>query len=191
MEQTKENRKVKYTRKVLHECLLALLKTKPIDKITVTEICKMADINRGTFYIHYHDPFDLLSEIENDVYADILARIKRPTEIPAGAMNDYMCKMLEAISVHKDLFSVLFGEFGDEKFLKKCITIEREATIDDWHRSAPHISKVNLEYIYDGIAIGNLGVIELWIKNDFTNSPEELAAIMSKLNSYGLGEFFN
>ena len=49
----KENRKIKYTKKVLSESLIELLKTKHISEITITELCENADINRTTFYRHY------------------------------------------------------------------------------------------------------------------------------------------
>ena len=49
--------RVRYTRKVLKESLLSLLKEKPINKITVKEVCELAELNRATFYSHYSDCF--------------------------------------------------------------------------------------------------------------------------------------
>ena len=42
---------------------MGLLLIKPYSKITVTELCRLADINRGTFYIHYFDVDDVLDDI--------------------------------------------------------------------------------------------------------------------------------
>ncbi len=42
---------------------MELLNTKPFSKISVTEICRLADINRGTFYIHYYDVDDVLDDV--------------------------------------------------------------------------------------------------------------------------------
>ena len=47
------DRRTRYTRQAIKEILLEELKTKPYSKITVTEICKKAEMNRGTFYLHY------------------------------------------------------------------------------------------------------------------------------------------
>ena len=44
------NRRTLYTKKVIKESLIELLKTREIHQVTVTDICKKADINRGTFY---------------------------------------------------------------------------------------------------------------------------------------------
>ena len=60
----KTDARVRYTRKIIQETFLDLLKDKPISKITVKEICDKAEINRGTFYKHYQDCYDLLEKIE-------------------------------------------------------------------------------------------------------------------------------
>ena len=64
MKAGKENRKVKYTKMVIRESLFKLLKTKQLNQITVKELCRLADINRGTFYSHYTDLFDLVEKLE-------------------------------------------------------------------------------------------------------------------------------
>ena len=51
----KTDARVRFTRKIIQETFLDLLKDKPISKITVKEICDKAKINRGTFYKHYQD----------------------------------------------------------------------------------------------------------------------------------------
>lgn len=59
----KEDRRTKYTRQTIKENFLKLLEKKQFSKITVTEICKLAEINRGTFYLHYYDTEDVLDDI--------------------------------------------------------------------------------------------------------------------------------
>lgn len=49
----KENRRVRYTKMVLRQSLLELLEEKPIEKITVSDLCSRADLNRTTFYLFY------------------------------------------------------------------------------------------------------------------------------------------
>ena len=59
----KQDRRTRYTRQTIKDTFLELLKQKSFTKITVTEICKNAEINRGTFYLHYYDIHDVLSDI--------------------------------------------------------------------------------------------------------------------------------
>ena len=61
------DRRTKYTQKVIKETFINLLEEKEITKITVSEICKIADINRATFYRYYLDVYDLLSNIQKEM----------------------------------------------------------------------------------------------------------------------------
>ena len=70
------NRRTLYTKKVIKESLIELLKTREIHQVTVTDICKKADINRGTFYTHYKDAFDLFQSMEDELFHQILKYIK-------------------------------------------------------------------------------------------------------------------
>jgi len=51
------------TKERIESALLELLKQKPLEKITVTELSRVAMINKGTFYLHYMDIFDLYRQI--------------------------------------------------------------------------------------------------------------------------------
>ena len=50
------NRRVQYTVSQFKAALLQILSTKSLDEVTVTEICRQADLNRGTFYLHFASP---------------------------------------------------------------------------------------------------------------------------------------
>ena len=60
------DRRTKFTQKVIKDTFLDLLETKDIKKITVSEICEKADINRATFYRYYLDVYDLLDKIQEE-----------------------------------------------------------------------------------------------------------------------------
>ncbi|RND79345.1 Bacterial regulatory protein, tetR family [Lacticaseibacillus paracasei] len=67
MSGTKDNRRVQYTMDRFKDALLHILATKPLDEVTVTELCRQADLNRGTFYLHFQSPRDLFERIEMDL----------------------------------------------------------------------------------------------------------------------------
>ena len=66
----KTDARVRYTRRVIKESLLRLLEDRPVNRITVKEVCEAAQINRATFYAHFTDCFDVLNQMENDLLAD-------------------------------------------------------------------------------------------------------------------------
>ena len=59
----RENQRIMLTKRLLKESLLRLLERKELDKISITELCREAGINRATFYRHYEIPRDILNEL--------------------------------------------------------------------------------------------------------------------------------
>ena len=59
----KTDRRSRYTCRVIKETLLALLKERPFTKINVSQLCRAADLTRGTFYLHYRDLYDVLDDV--------------------------------------------------------------------------------------------------------------------------------
>ena len=57
----------RYTQMVLKQSFLKLLKEKAVNRITVKEVCALAQLNRATFYAHYSDCFALMESIENEL----------------------------------------------------------------------------------------------------------------------------
>ena len=64
------DRRTRYTRRLIQDTLLALMDKKPFSRVTVTELCRHAEINRGTFYLHYLDLDDALDDILRELMAD-------------------------------------------------------------------------------------------------------------------------
>ena len=56
------------SKKLITDALVALLDEKTLDKITVTDIVKKADINRGTFYAHYDSVANVVASILENAY---------------------------------------------------------------------------------------------------------------------------
>lgn len=76
---------------------LALIKTKPVERLTVKELCEKARINKSTFYAHYHDLQDLSAQLEAELVYEILHSLPR---------NDlYSLKTSELFAV--DLYQAL------------------------------------------------------------------------------------
>ena len=64
------DRRTRYTRNAIRSSLLSLMQQKPFSRITVTEICRASEINRGTFYLHYYDLDDVLDDLIKEMIQD-------------------------------------------------------------------------------------------------------------------------
>ncbi|GAP40349.1 TetR/AcrR family transcriptional regulator [Flexilinea flocculi] len=187
MIEKKTDRRIKITKMLLRQSLLELMKEKPINKITITEICSHADINRNTFYTYYSTPDELLHQIENDLYDEIRHSVESSLQI--STVSSSLLEIFTAISKNEDLCKILFSEFGDKVFLRKIMDIAYDRCITEWSEIAPDLPKRQLDLVYTFIANGCAGIIESWIQSGFKESPEEIAQIINTISSNGLQTF--
>lgn len=177
------SRRVRYTKMVIRQSLLALLETRPIERITVTDICAKADINRGTFYAHYSDPHDLLARIEQELLDKITQSLTRSSIANSRAV---IRELLTLIAEERDLCKSLFSEFGDKDFLKKILDLSRDKTMESWSTHVKDIPLAKLEMVYAFSANGSIAVVQQWLQSGMGESPDELAQLIDQLTRHGL-----
>ena len=88
MVRNETDRRVRRTRAQLQKALLELLEEKDIRSITVQELARRADVNRGTFYAHYTDVYDLLDQMDELKKMGPLSSVMNMIPGAAGKMSD-------------------------------------------------------------------------------------------------------
>ena len=181
--QKKENRRVRYTRLALRESLLAQLEDRPLNKISVSRVCEMADVNRSTFYLYYKDVYDLMDKIEDELFEELEAIVSKTRGLLPD--TDLLRRIYEIIYKNRDLARVVFGKYGDKEFMKKVSNLYRDQAMKDWKKLFAHVDETTLAYLYTFSTYTNISVIERWISTDFHETPEQLAQLTNRLLSYG------
>jgi AcrR family transcriptional regulator len=177
----KENRKSRYTKMVIHESIMELMKTKSILSISVKNICDLADISRSTFYDHYKDQYDLLKQIEDETLAyfeDMLNRYKnKPSKKDIYQMLE---EMLTYIANNGTTIQVLLSENGDIGFQKKLLYhfIMHKQVIK--YFSEKHLSEETKSYYSVFVIHGAIGLIQHWLKRNMSTPVSQLVKIMMK-----------
>jgi AcrR family transcriptional regulator len=181
------DRRIVYTRMVLKQSLLELLRERPIEKITVKDICEKADINRGTFYTHFSDPYNLLEQIENELLGEIASSIA--SSLKAEAISGLLEQIFESILKNKELCGVLFSDYGDKVFLRRIMNIAHDASIAEWKKMIPVMTDEHAELLYLFYANGCVAIIQHWIQSGMKESPREISIMIEKLSLHGLRAF--
>lgn len=70
--------RIKRTRQSIINAFVELRKSKPLEKITVTELANLALINKATFYSHYQDIYDLSEQLEDEIIDNVITKISHP-----------------------------------------------------------------------------------------------------------------
>lgn len=170
---------------ILRQSLLELLQTKPVAKITVTEVCERANINRATFYAHYTDPSDLMRSIENELIDGITSRVIPALSAGDAGLRRAMTGIFDYIRENAETCRTLLSDAGDASFQGQIVRVMEEQYVAYLKSASPDISE-DAEYVYTFIALGSVGVIKRWLNDGMQKSSEEIADLILKLSASGM-----
>lgn len=180
--------KVEKTKELLRNTLIDLIEEKGFDAISVRDITLKAGLNRGTFYLHYRDKYDLLEKNENTVLAGIQEKLKhlKPYEFDKYYSKDMVyppvLHLFYYLMENKRLIKILISSKGNPAFPKKMKEYIKGAFYEKLvFIENQHFSDVPHEYIIAFISSAFFGLIEQWIEKDEPNSPDEMAYMHMKM----------
>lgn len=104
--------RIQKTRNAIINAFFSLRETKPLNKITITELAEKAMISKATFYLHYKDIYDLSEQLQNELISDIIEDIPYPEEIITETER-YTHNMIMAFLSKSSKIDILFP--GGEK----------------------------------------------------------------------------
>lgn len=103
------DKRVQKSKSSIINTFLELRAKKTLEKITVTELCKMAEINKSTFYVHYRDIYDLSEQLENEVVNSILESIQHPEKV-FDDPEQFTRELFQAYQAKNSLIQILFSD---------------------------------------------------------------------------------
>ena len=183
----KRNRRVRITMQAIRDALFELLKHTPIERITVSSICRLADINRSTFYVHYRDAFDLLGRIEEEFF-ETIAQTLSATKVVLPSV-EVLAPLYTVVLDNRDLCEAVFRRQGNRDFLQRIGYIQRETTLSSWTDKAVDFDQDLVHYLYAFSSYVNIGILEQWILGGFRETPKELARIVTHILMNGFSGF--
>ena len=71
--------RTRVTKMLIRRAFTELLRVKPVQSISIKELCEKAGVNRGTFYAHYTDLYDMLEQMESELLSEFRAVLDRHT----------------------------------------------------------------------------------------------------------------
>lgn len=173
------NRRTLYTKKVIREEFLQILQTKELAKITVKEICEAADINRGTFYKYYTDPYDLFQKIESDLLEDIMGNIK----IQEKELDSWLVNILVILSENKDASNIILSSKNESRLIGSMLSRVKPEALENFALIFDDTSPDKLDLYFTYFVDGTIGLIEHWLKNYSYIEPKEIASMIMTILS--------
>lgn len=189
--QANTDRRIARSRRALRAALIELMEERGLDAVSVNDLCARADLNRGTFYNHFHDKDDLLTTLEDEVIDD-LERIQE--QMQSLTVMDlvryrtrkqplpFLVDLFDYLREQGDFLHAVTGPGGDIRFaprLRDSVCANLIQTIlHERYRNDP---TPFVQYYVAFYASAYLGVIERWIETGMQESSEEMALIAMRL----------
>ena len=168
---------------------ISLLKQKPLDYITVSEICKTAGVNRSTFYLHYETIGDLLRETTRYLLDQFMSYFSCETKSTnlniiecelsrlVFVCDEYLVPYLNYIKDNKEVFKTALSHvstFGFEDVYVRLFEQIFNPILERFHYP-PEYRGYAMKYYLNGI----IAIINEWLNDDCNKPIEELSAIIS------------
>jgi AcrR family transcriptional regulator len=184
------------TKESIREALVELIDEKGFEAITVKDITAMAKINRGTFYAHYQDKYDLMTKCEEEIMVEMsrIAKQNFPGVIAALETNSttlaafpLVVSIFEYLNENSGFMKAVLGPKGDLSFQTRLKDFMRKTMFGNNPNSL--IKEENLlvpgQYLASYVASAHIGVIQQWLDSDRKESPQEMARTLSTITING------
>ena len=186
------DRRIVRTQLAIRDALVTLIKEKGFDVLTVSNIVARANINRGTFYLHYKDKFDLLEQTETEILERIQHIFLQTNLLNAGNVNktenlqQILIILLEYVKEHANLIHAILGVQGEYSFIAR-IRSMMEQNLKEGALSGlnTEIFLVPREYLIAYVFHAHLGVLQSWLAAGCRETPREMARIFFQLSFDG------
>ncbi len=176
------------TAKKMDKALISLLEEKSFEYITISEICKKANVNRSTFYLHYENTIDLLNETARfvlDVFMTYFddERKSISKKLAEGSLDElnfisdeYLHPYLSYIKDNKTVFSTALlhsVSFGFNEIFQKLYENIFDPILEIYNYP-PHNRKYAMLFYLSGIT----AIVTEWLKDGCKKTIEEVSRII-------------
>ena len=176
----------------IYDAFFVVLKEKPLDKITVSDIIKKAGIVRSTFYNHYENIPALVAAIEDKTIQDIFALMESfHPKNDHDVCKSYFLAICNYTKTNPFLAGLLRSPRGGAFFEKTMTMFHQYSKQITQNVSPSHHSKEEFSYMIACSIGSTIGVLHKWTKDNFKLPPEEIADILTQAFITGMLPFMS
>ena len=182
-----KDHRTRVTKMLIRRAFTDLLRVKPVQSISIKELCEKAGVNRGTFYAHYASVHDLLMQMEDEMLSEINEVLASLLPEDGGDVSSLRIstELFQCLKDNADICTVTLGDFGDKSFAMRMLNMGWEKCFDAYSRYFRDASPKQIAYFYAFVSEGCIGLLRRWLREGMTTSAEDIAALAEKLMLQG------
>lgn len=193
LQENKTDLRIIRTKDSIRDALLGLMEEKSFEMVTVKDITTRAKINRGTFYAHYQDKYELITKWQEEILTDLSLIVKEgfPDVVTKSKSKNSLppfnlaIAIFEYINENASIMKTMLDLNGDLSFQDKIKNYLWNTLVNKTSFLKEEECPVPTDYLSSYIASAHMGVIQKWIQNGRKESPQEMAHILTTLNLNG------
>jgi AcrR family transcriptional regulator len=164
---TKDNKRRRESRERIEKVFIELLQTFELDKVSVSDICKKAELNRTTFYANYTDIYELADSVRAKLEAQTVEFNRSGTE--SYNRHDYL-QLFRHIYENQLFYKTYFKLGYDNQY--QIIGYDTELAQKEFHDRF-------IDYHCEFFRSGLTAIIKLWLNGGCKETPEELFEVIT------------
>ena len=165
------NKRYQETEERIRNAYGRLSAIKPADRITVTDICREADIHRTTFYGHYQDIIDLQAFVIQWNFERLGSEFARQAE---GSLKEGFLVYTRFFCKHRQVIQKGIEHFGKSE--DRSMRQNFKQLLSEYYQTSDFEYIYKLEFLTAGIS----AVLGKWILSNCRETPEEMAELLSR-----------
>ncbi|WP_010095184.1 TetR/AcrR family transcriptional regulator [Ornithinibacillus scapharcae] len=173
------DKRVQRSKTDIKRTFLNLLQEKPYHLISISEIVRKANYNRGTFYANFECKDYLLQEVIQEVLSEMIKQIRVPykeiTKVNFHNMDPRDITLFDYFKKNIDLFKLLLSNHIQVDFRFQMAKAIEELFIAEYEYELAEDSELDQKWLYIYRAHGVAGLIIRWIEEDCSTPPEYMS----------------
>lgn len=170
------------TKTDLKGALTRLLREKDFEAISVSDITREAGVNRGTFYLHYVDKFDMMDQLIDEILQNILILLKEGNPKNKEEAFPGIVKIFEYLKEDFDfIHAMTLNRFNYTTKLIHDFLYELTKQITPIQETIQSVYPLPADYATEVFIYSNSAIFIHWIQKGAVESPEEIAKIFFRI----------
>jgi AcrR family transcriptional regulator len=182
MEENAADRRVRRTQDRIRGALISLLLEKDLKDITVSELAGLADINRGTFYLHYRDIQEVFSQIEDELVEEFSQYITTYKSHSGLLRMPTLGELIRYINMNEKICRALLHS-RDSTFIARIIELSRPGSKQEFRQYYRHWDEELCDYYFDFVCHGSIAILRRWLESGMKESAEQISQAMDRMIS--------
>ncbi len=164
---TKNNRRHRESVAIIEKEFVELLKTKQLDEISVTELCKRSGLNRSTFYAYFSDVYELADRMRKNLETEVAALYDNES-IQEACISDFL-RLLRHIRDNQLFYQTYFKLGYDD---------EHRVELYDMRLAERCFKNEYIDYHIEFFRSGFNAIVKMWLAGGCRETPEEIEGIL-------------